>query len=996
MNKKLIALILVLPMILMMTLFSSVNRVSLNVKVPVSKLEILGDEFVSLDLDKNERYFVDYVVYPTTASNKNVFFSVEQVGEQPKAQLEYKDGYIYPKSAGLAYACFSTADGGYRARFQVVVKATELKEISCSIENDSLIIGQSTQINTEFIPYSTTNKLLEYESSNTSILTVDDTGVVFATGKGKATIIVRSLANENVFDTIEVTVSAAETLSLAQTKIFTWKQTGTINLTIDTTEEFSLSYKVHDEYEREINGVLEPVDVQNAFIDMGDGNYKFEYSFINPNYSGVVVVYFTVITQARRISKACYVNKIQDLVVEFKSQDALWVPVGTTNFKWKDQITVIPSDAEVSYSVQYSNDNLVIGGLDHYANATKMGLTKATITIQSKERPSQLQVLEKDVYIYPDDLYINQAIKEYGIEKVLTIGKTDVYGNAVYNEVSLSYGGQEKGENFNKIEEKIVFETNSDKVVVENGKIKILDSNFNGIVDVNAKLDIANDVNAKLDIADQVTSGKFKIRCVGNGVEVDNFLDLHKATKNGKITILKADIINDFGIDEQGNKFYQGDRIDKIDSTYDTRFYGSSKPQVITLLQIKADLYGNGHIISANNVTKVDDSDRLSNKALFNGPLDFVAMGQLAKVKAQDNICFAVFENVTINNVELIGHHLEDVNGQQNLTDLDYAGTVVEVLGDNVNIEYSRINNGRTVLRAFGDINDATKTINVNVKNCVLSSAREFIVRIGSNALVDDTRSLSEVDLSNYDSPNIDPSEIFNFPVQQQYDKDKLSRYQDYEDKYIKTFMNIQNSILKDAGIFCVGIDSHFSGPMLFDALSVLPDNSAFSEALSGWKGLSSTSYGAKLTFNGDVRMYDWKEVANVDSSTLIEIGIDASQDLRDMLEFDIKKMINEVVEDPNYKSMVYVDKEGKQYVHGGIVFFGGGKNYGLFENNLQSFNDLSGYSILLSEVGKEMLEKAAGNKPFYFILYNANSNFTPPVQEGVLLGDSAYNCIFK
>ena len=111
MNKKIIALILLLPMILMMTLYTAVNTVSLQVKVPVSKIEILSEEFVSLDLDKGERFFVDYAVYPTTASNKEVNFSTENIGAQPKAELEYSNGYIVPKSAGMAYACFTTVDG---------------------------------------------------------------------------------------------------------------------------------------------------------------------------------------------------------------------------------------------------------------------------------------------------------------------------------------------------------------------------------------------------------------------------------------------------------------------------------------------------------------------------------------------------------------------------------------------------------------------------------------------------------------------------------------------------------------------------------------------------------------------------------------------------------------------------------------------------------------------------------------------------------------------
>ncbi len=1012
MNKKLIALILVLPMVLMMTLFTAVNTVKLNVKVPVSKIEIMGDEFVSLNLDKNERYYVDYVVYPTTAANKKVTFSVEKVGEQPKAELEYKDGFIYPKSAGSAYACFSTVDGGYKARFQVVVKSTQLKEISCSIEKTTLIVGEKAQIQTEFIPQSATDKALEYESSNNNVVSVDDEGLLTAKGKGMATITIRSLSNPNIFDTIEVIVNAEQILSLGETEKTTWNATGAINLAVDTLEEYQLSYKVFDENAGELTDVIKPIDQQQIFTDLGDGNFKFEYEFVDRSFYGTIVVDFTISTPTQTLTKSCVINRMENLTAQFKSQDEICMQVGTVNFRWKDQINILPKDADIDFNVEYSNSNLREGATEYLANALKMGYTKATITIQSKEYSNQNVVLEKDVYVCPDELVITQGIKLYGIEDVFTIGRTNVKGDPIYHDLTLSFEENKeekeevKGADFDKLKEKIVFQTNQpEKVKVENGQIKILDNSINDIVEIKAKLDLHT----------AIESEKFVVRCVGEGVEVNNFLDLVEATKKEKIVVLQGDIIDDFGIDANGNNYYQGANIQRIDTTYDARYYtnkSTTPPKVITLLQFKNNLYGNGYVINAHNVTmKLDNAGALTNDALFRGPLNFVAMGNMASVKAQDNICFAVFENVTINNVELKGCTLQDKEGEQDLTDLNYTGTVVEVLGGGddkeVNIEYSRINNGRTVLRAFGDIDDSEKVINVSVKNSVLSCAREFIIRIGSNAFVHDTRALNEINFETYDSPYIDSSEPLDLPIQASYDSSK-EYYQGYEDKYIKTKLTIENSVLKDSGIFCIGIDSHFSGPMLYDALEAFPQlkNSVFKEGLSDWKGLSSTSYGAKVTLNGDVRMYDWKKLDNIDSSTLIEIVPGAENPFFDIetLKLDIKEMINTL--DINKTPIIYTDRTNNdQYVHGGIVLFGGGKNYGIVEDNSQSFRGIEGfdtgkialseYTISLSDVGKDFLEKAAGNRPFYFMLYNADSIFNPLTQKVILDGGSAEDYIY-
>ena len=404
-------------------------------------------------------------------------------------------------------------------------------------------------------------------------------------------------------------------------------------------------------------------------------------------------------------------------------------------------------------------------------------------------------------------------------------------------------------------------------------------------------------------------------------------------------------------------------------------------------MQFKNDLYGNGFVINAHNATLglLDTTGALTDKSIFRGPLNFVAMseqeGSLISVKAQDNVCFAVYEGVTVNNVELRGCDLQaDENGKYDLTDLDYAGTTVEVFGDNVNIEYSRITNGRTVLRVFGDAEDSSKAIHLNVKNSVLSGAREFILRMGSNAFVDGTKANP--------SPYLDANDTLAFPVQKAYQENKLDKAA-YEQKYIKTFVTIKNSVMKDAGIFCVGMDAHFSG-------SALADGSGFASGLlTGWHDLAKTSYGAKLTFEGDVRMYDWKDVESVDSSTLIEI-IGESQ-YRESISFDVKELIKKIAENENLKTIVY-EENGKQYVHGGIAFFGGGKNYSVFETNGYSFKPLHAYQVALSDVDKDYLQSAAGNESFYFLLHDsAVTDFLPKTQEELLKsGDEAYKCIYE
>ena len=207
------------------------------------------------------------------------------------------------------------------------------------------------------------------------------------------------------------------------------------------------------------------------------------------------------------------------------------------------------------------------------------------------------------------------------------------------------------------------------------------------------------------------------------------------------------------------------------------------------------DIYGNGYMINAHNIAYgLDNNGQLSNDALFKGPLNFVSMsegeGGLISVKAQDNIAFAVYENVKLSNLELKSCNLlADSKGQYDLTDLNYVGTTVEVFGDNVTIEYSRISNGRNTLRIFGDYDDPNKVINTYINNSVLSSARDFIIRMGSNSFEFNPEVAS---------PRLPNDTGIKFPVYQNYYQMTKEQKQEYDEKFIKTFVN---ALKNDAAI---------------------------------------------------------------------------------------------------------------------------------------------------------------------------------------------------
>ena len=139
--------------------------------------------------------------------------------------------------------------------------------------------------------------------------------------------------------------------------------------------------------------------------------------------------------------------------------------------------------------------------------------------------------------------------------------------------------------------------------------------------------------------------------------------------------------------------------------------------------------------------------------------------------------------------------------------------------------------------------------------------------------------------------------------------------------------------------------------------------------------------------------MYNWKPLAQIDSSTLItnQLGTGEWSDLT----FDVKSMVAGIANDPQLGTIV-TDYNNEQWVHAGLAFWGGGKNYSVFEYSSES-EQLVGFEVSLDKVGQSMLKVAAGDEPFYFMICDENSAFTPAEQARILAtGDGAYDFVFK
>jgi len=488
-----------------------------------------------------------------------------------------------------------------------------------------------------------------------------------------------------------------------------------------------------------------------------------------------------------------------------------------------------------------------------------------------------------------------------------------------------------------------------------------------------------------------------------NGIAVDSDETIRKAFADKRAAVLESDIYlgeNLFDVKADGTRApkYSDSEMrqrlmqytGEIKTTADWKYYENihlPQPTVKYCLDITADLHGNGHTVSAQYITDMlDSTDRLYDFAVFKGPLDFVAAGKgsvkLAAVKAQDNIVFLVrTDGVRVDNAVLKGCDDAAIydNGAVNLSLLNHTGTTLEVMAD-ASVTRCRVMNGRTVVRAFGrcdvnrdsDVNAAAEKINVSIENCVLQNAREFILKIGTNRVLRGTTKLPDPSLTDGDGNEYDD---FNSPACDGYISDEY-----FCNSLVLTKVELKDSVLRTSGLFTVGIESHFSGTLLADAgKSLLP--------LDGWKDLAATSYPAILKLTGKVELDDWKNVAAVDSSTLIESG--GSQNGFSFLSLNIAEMLKTVQANSQgkYDDIIYGHK-GISYVHGGIAFYGGGKNYSVLDMSDYTFEPMRQYNVNLSILAMSsdvnirqqgaLLPGAAGVHDFRFVMFDAASEYKP------------------
>ena len=356
-----ILLILCLPLILMLSLFTTTNVVSIVVDVPVTGIEVAIEEIVELDLDKGESFEVDYVITPSEASKKDVKVTFSQIEDKKLATFDVEGNKIIPTSYGSALVTFETVDGGFRDSFEVIVHSKVVEKIESSPLESEIVIGQYTEIHTDYYPSVINDDGLTYsvKAGGEGIITVSKSGKIRGIGIGTATVVVTSADNPDATCEFDITVKSSGVIDFVEDTNYITAvddvRTGSIQAVLNP--EVTVSGHEIKLVDKETGEVL-PDSVIEVLFDLTTG--LVSYDFKDRNFIGTVEIQLTVNADGgESATKSCYVTQISEITIEWEDQggDGKYSVFNSSSAGNRIGVNLKPLGANVSYKIKLVFDN---------------------------------------------------------------------------------------------------------------------------------------------------------------------------------------------------------------------------------------------------------------------------------------------------------------------------------------------------------------------------------------------------------------------------------------------------------------------------------------------------------------------------------------------------------------------------------------------------------------------------------------------------------------
>jgi len=159
----------------------------------------------SLLMEVGESVTLNPVFTPANATNKSVKWNCDS------SVAEVYEGVVTALSVGQATVSVTADDGGYTALCNVEVVADKnavfVESIEFSEESYAMIVGDVLTLMPTVLPENADNKTLVWSTQDTSIISVDEQGMVEALAIGNATVTALATDGSGVSATVAIAVS---------------------------------------------------------------------------------------------------------------------------------------------------------------------------------------------------------------------------------------------------------------------------------------------------------------------------------------------------------------------------------------------------------------------------------------------------------------------------------------------------------------------------------------------------------------------------------------------------------------------------------------------------------------------------------------------------------------------------------------------------------------------------------------------------------------------
>lgn len=1007
MKKKIIALIMIIPIVFLIALFSVGKAAGVYADIPVTGIQITTqneDGFIDVDVADYDPIAFLAQVQPVNARNQKYSFEISGVGgDEAPDGFEIIDGKLHIDNVGKVKITAISAEKGFKDSVIVSAYSTKVLKIFPlvnRIEDGGEIVeievgdeiveieGGDYVFGAKLYPENLSGETRIFEEiGGNHILKLNAvTGVAQALFSGETQIRITCPEGREGLEkvlTVKVNVDTDSTGFAVNGK------SSGAKVTVKNKATTAKLFVESKNDSLEISDLALPEGVTASGIERISKNkfvltLSFDKEFSDEEISGKVGAtdFSLEFTEYNLDVRTSYYDGEGDEIKQKNNTKVTYVAYSESD-----------DDADVKFEIIDGADVITLEQHGQFATITATKRDSAKIKITAEHDGKVIKEIEKTIRVVPNvySMEFADSAKEYGIENILTIGGKNPKGRpdarTIFVRVVTEAGSETFTDEFMNVafsDDNSLFSckaqpaTNADAVSAE------IRATGTGLTTLNAELKNYNQYFGTNICA------KIRLRAVKDGRNVGNYEELKTVTEAGHIVVLKNNVM--LGVKNDGTAMTEDELkkdVKKFTTTYDKTYLDNigendENKKVQYLIEFKNHVYGNGFEINADKFTQCKDATGIPK--IFKGPLNFVAISS-ASVKGQDNISFLVrTDKVLINNVVLKGcsdDSLLEEDGQFNLSKLNYVGTTLEI-AKSAKLLNSRVSNGRTVVRIFAGgstmgspvvedksaFNVQDEKINVHIESCVLSNAREFILKIGSNRAL---KQINEVQRELLNE-NKEPKE----PYKPYDERNKTDKY--FNDNYLINDVTLKNSVLETSGLFSVGMETHFSGELLLGG------------TITAWKDCAATSYASALRLVGDVKMLDWKNLSNVDSSTLIEVTGEANP----WLSMNVAAMMKEVAKVKEECRDIILNVGETEYVHGGIAFYGGGYNYsyldlteandetkqfGVYDVNISVLENSENENI--RQQGK-MLPSAAGAGDFRFYLYNNKSSRNLSWQENI------------